>query len=173
MTNMTRFFTLACLSICCVALAEDRPYLDGAWLYTQGLGWNKSMHELELQAMRAIGMNTIVAGVSVECGHTGVDTDPRPCTPPVLYDDYSTCRSFYPTKLPWIARGQSDNNLALILEVADVQGMDVHLGVVDAAQFYSSKGQTAEYLSSLSNKSAAVASELYALFGHHNSLKGI
>ena len=43
--------TVACLLLLAAAArAADRPFLQGAWLYTANLGWNESMHEKELAA---------------------------------------------------------------------------------------------------------------------------
>lgn len=161
-------WALATLCLVVPAHAAARPYLQGAWLYTQHLGWNLTLHQRELAAMRALDMNTIIAGVAVHCDFSGDAFEADPCTPPRVTD--TTCQSYYPSKLPWVEQ-QAADNLELILRAADGQGMEVHLGLVSSGQFFSDTSEG--FLGRLFVRSAQVADELYARFGGHPSLKGM
>ena len=70
------------------------------------------------------------------------------------------CVSYYPSKLPWVT-SQAANSLELLLTAADSSGMEVHIGLVQSAQFYSIAGQTTAALGRLATRSAQVSARIW------------
>jgi len=122
--------------------------LHGAFYYISAnqASWSTERWETELAWMRQAGMSIVIVA---SCA-----------------DENTAC---YPTQLPG-RTPMGSNPLEKILSIADANAMEVHLGLVGSSKWWSDHSE--EFLTSLAQDSIAVASELYALYGTHASLKG-
>jgi hypothetical protein len=122
--------------------------LDGAFVWVGGgnASWSQNKWAQELAWMRQIDMDTIIVSASV-----------------------NETAAVYPTAIDGFYEIGSQP-LFKILTEADAAEMDVYLGLLLTGQWWSDT--SAAFLDSLTERSNSIASELYARYSSHESLRG-
>ncbi|MCX7018092.1 MAG: DUF4434 domain-containing protein [bacterium] len=128
--------------------ATPPPKFDGAflWVGNDHVQWTGERWKSEFGWMRQLGFKTVIVS---GCVHEKT--------------------AIYPTSIPGLSPAKGDAVLQ-VLNHADANGMDVHLGLVGARRWWSDTSEA--FLDELTSLSKATASELYDRYKSHPSLHG-
>ena len=125
-----------------------KPGLNSVFIALQGSPWNVSRWTTLIADLKAIKVNNII-----------------------IADAVTESTAWYPTKIPGLTYAGVDV-LEMALAAADADGLSVYMGMLLPSNWFHYGAMNATYLTKLTGRVNAIATELHSMYGGHQSLQG-